>query len=165
MKSENLNQDDWQRSLEISAPASMPTPEDLQAKSDSFFNSENTVGNFPTTEEEAVENQADSDNEPPLDQTIPDSQELGRITPIATPTPTTTNTQLSYNPVNIKTTGDRLEKSTIPEIDSAINELNQTGDLNNFYNEIRGEGGMTDANLSNSFNRKLGSDQSVGGKG
>ena len=161
-KTESLNQDDWQRSLEISAPANLPTPEELQEKAGEFFNAENTVGNFPTDPaNEILENQANSDNEPPLNQPIVNSQELGQITPIATPTsvvPATTN-RSSYNPNNIKTTGDKLEKSTIPEIDNAINKLNQTGDLNSFYDEIRGEGGMTDANLNNSFNRKLGSDQ------
>ena len=58
----------------------------------------------------------------------------------------------TYNPDNIKTSGDRLEKSSIIEVDTAIEQLNQTGNLSDFYEEIRG---MTEVNLNNSFNRKL----------
>lgn len=163
-KLEKLNQDDWQRSLEISAPTSLPTPEALQEKANDFFTEENTVGNFPgTSGNENTEEPPVVDSQPPETPANPD--ELGQITPISTPAPTLSSENKSFNSSNIRTTGDHLEKSTIPEIDSAISELNQTGNLNNFYDEIRGEGSMLDANLRNSFNRKLGDDQLREGKG
>ena len=146
----------------------MPTPEALQEKANDFFTKENTVGNFPdSSEQTAAENQNIAENQPSESQPLENlsqPNELGQITTIAAPSIAPTSENKSFNTAKIKTTGDRLEKSTIPEIDRAINELNQTGNLNNFYDEIRGEGGMTDANLNNSFNRKLGDNQSTGGK-
>ena len=99
--------------------------------------------------------------------------ELGQITPVTSANPPKTDAKnftptpipepfQKYNKNNIRTTGDHLEKSAISEVDNVINELNQTGDLNSFYNEIRGTDetpGMMEVNLGNSFNRKLGSDQ------
>ncbi|MBR3324091.1 hypothetical protein IKG24_00935 [Candidatus Saccharibacteria bacterium] len=165
---EGLDEKDWQRSLEISAPADMPTPEALQEKANDFFTKENTVSNFSdSSEQTATENQNIPENQPSESQPLENlsqPNELGQITTIAAPSITPTSENKSFNTAKIKTTGDHLEKSTIPEIDRAINELNQTGNLNNFYDEIRGEGGMTDANLNNSFNRKLGDNQSTGGK-
>lgn len=167
-KSEILNQEDWQRSLEISAPTSMPTPETLQEKANEFFTPENTVGNFPDSPE-AAEERPTTESQPlenqPLENQVNPS-ELGRITPVFTPNQSNTpeaSERRNFNSINIRTTGDHLEKSTIPEIDSAIDELSQTGNLSNFYDEIRGEGSMLDANLNNSFNRKLGDDQLGGG--
>lgn len=136
----NLDEENWQRSLEISVPADLPTPELLQEKSNIAPKSD---------------------------------PELGEIVPIPNSTPSFSSTQqnmdalnsrTSYNPINIRTSGDRLEKSTIPEVDNIINELDQTGNLNNFYDEIRGTDGrpgMMEINLDNSFNRKLGQDQTA----
>lgn len=154
---DNLNEENWQKSLEISAPAGMPTPEELGASEDiastedaGLYSAENAVTpdySTPTPQE------AQSINTP---ENLP---ELGQITPINQPKITTGQVAQKYNPVNIKTTGDKLEKSTIPEIDNIISELNQTGNLSNFYDEIRGSDekpGMMEANLQNSYGRKLG---------
>lgn len=152
----NLDEENWQRSLEISTPVNLPSPEDVRSK----------------TENQTTLNTINSDN-----LTLDGSTELGRIVSTDYPSKTTSvpdsqNTSLNttatvFNPTNIRTTGDRLEKSAIPEVDNVINELNQTGNLNNFYEEIRGTGdeklGMLGANLNNSFNRKLGHEHSIGG--
>ena len=149
---DNLNEENWQQSLEISAPAGMVAPEQLA----------NTE--IATTEDAGLysaENSLTPDNQATLatNLEIQNTPELGQITPIEQPKPTTEIAPQKYNPVNIKTTGDKLEKSTIPEVDNIINELNQTGNLNNFYDEIRGtdaKPGMMEINLENSYGRKLG---------
>ncbi len=175
----NLDEDNWRRSLEISAPTDMPTPELLQEKSNYFFNAKNTIGNFPTNFSDETPNSEKTDDFKPS-ATSKANLELGEIVPISTnlssnssSVPSSSSDQqnahvfdsrVSYNPVNIRTSGDRLEKSTIPEVDNIINELNQTGNLSNFYDEIRGTDdrpGMMEVNLDNSFNRKLGQDQMV----
>lgn len=139
---DNLNEENWQRSLEISAPAGMPTPEQIIASGENAEKNElSTPENTNTPNAPAPENPIPLENPQPF----------GQITPISGPQPQSANPK-TYNPVDIKTTGDRLEKSTIPVIDNAISELNQTGNLSNFYDEIRG---MTEVNLNNSFNRKL----------
>ena len=137
---DNLNLENWQESLKEAVPAGMPTPEELGTSED-----------IATTEDAGLYS-AETLN-------TPDASELGQITPIEQPKTVTENLPQNYNPVNIKTTGDKLEKSTIPEIDNIITELNQTGNLSNFYDEIRGtdeKPGMMETNLKNSYNRKLG---------
>ena len=150
---DNLNLENWQRSLEISAPVDMPAPEQLV----------NT--NIATTEDAGIYSAEDAlvpDNQSPLVQESESQEnpyELGQITSVEQPQTTTKQPTQKYNPVNIKTTGDKLEKSTIPEIDNTITELNQTGNLSNFYDEIRGSDekpGMMETNLKNSYGRKLG---------
>lgn len=139
----DLNTENWQESLKEATPAGMPTPEELGASED-----------IATTEDAGLYSA-----EEPL---TPDALELGQITPVDQPQMPKTTTDITpqkYNPVNIRTTGDKLEKSTIPEIDNIITELNQTGNLNNFYDEIRGtdeKPGMMEINLKNSYNRQLG---------
>ena len=53
----------------------------------------------------------------------------------------------------IRTEGDHIAKSAIKEIQHAEDKLSQTGDISNFYVEVRQE--MMPANLDNSYNRKL----------
>lgn len=140
---DNLNAENWQRSLEISSPVDMPKPE-VVAASEALI--PEAVSKNPAISPEAIQ----KINQPEA------TTELGQITTIENAMSVApVAKQLSYNPTNIRTTGDHLEKSSIAEIDNAISELNQTGDLSNFYNEIRGEGSMLEANLDNSFNRKL----------
>lgn len=145
----SLNEENWQRSLEISTPVDLPAPEKI---------AENTVNQEIATTEDAGLYSAEN-------VSTPKEQELGQITPIDQPKPATELTgPQKYNPTNIKTTGDKLEKSTIPEVDNIINELNQTGNLNNFYDEIRGtdeKPGMMETNLENSYGRKLGEREAV----
>ena len=148
----DLNTENWQESLKEATPAGMPAPEELSAKED-----------IATTEDAGLysaEEPLTPDTKTHLAEGDP--YELGQITPVDQPQmPKTTAdiTPQKYNPVNIRTTGDKLEKSTIPEIDNIITELNQTGNLNNFYDEIRGtdeKPGMMEINLKNSYNRQLG---------
>lgn len=157
----SVNESDWQRSLEISAPVDMPAPEQLNEQS-----LEQPKEQIATTEDAGLysaENSLTPDSQTPIAQeaqtikTPEDLPQLGQITPINQPEPGAFSQ--NYNPVNIKTSGDKLEKSTIPEVDNVIAELSQTGNLNSFYDEIRGSDqkpGMMEANLKNSYGRKLG---------
>ncbi len=47
---------------------------------------------------------------------------------------------LAFNEALIRTDGDHIAKSAIKEIDNAKNELNQTGDIFNFYDKARDMG-------------------------
>lgn len=147
----SLDEKEWQKALEISTPVGMPPIEK------------------PDEPKEAIISKPQTD---PIEKTEPSTpsslseSELGQIIPFDSISKNRETPgkiyQSKYNPINIKTTGDKLEKSTIPEIDNVINELDQTGNLTNFYDEIRGtdeKPGMFDANIGNSFNRKLGQDQ------
>ncbi len=49
-------------------------------------------------------------------------------------------------------TGEKLESSGIGEVDRIISKLNQDGNIVNFYDSARD---MMEANLENSYNRKL----------
>ena len=159
----SFDEKEWQKALEISTPAGMPAPEkiakvELASTEDAgLYTAENLTSDNPAPI--AQENQTLKTSENP--------NELGQITPISpigTNNPTPENSR-KYNVANIKTTGDKLEKSTIPEIDNIIEELNQTGNLTNFYDEIRGtdeKPGMMEANLHNSYGRKLGADKQGG---
>ena len=153
---DNLNEENWQRSLEISAPTDMPSPEKMKARANAIFSSENTVGNFPEELENTPFENTPSNHTGPLDPVEPirslpkDQPALGKITDISAPI--RSELEHTYNPANIKTTGDRLDPASILEVDHAISELNHTGDLNKFYDKART---MTDANTLNSFNRKL----------
>lgn len=153
---DDLNTENWARSLEISAPAGMPSPESFLRPSEPETTP--SLENINMTPQETREN-APYEPTPPsesfskgIDPLNP--VPLGQVTPLYRQNDPTV-TRVDYDPRNIRTTGDRLEKSTIEEVDRAIDRLDQTGDLNNFYEEIRGEGSMLEANLNNSFNRKL----------
>ena len=52
----------------------------------------------------------------------------------------------------ILTEGDHVSKSTLREVDLATAKLGQDGNIADFYSEIRD---MMEANLDNSYNRKL----------
>ena len=67
-------------------------------------------------------------------------------TPQASPTPQITE--------EIKTE-EKLSSGAIKAIDTAINQLSN-GDISSFYDNIRGEGGLRDQNLKNSFGREIG---------
>lgn len=175
----NLDEENWQRSLEISAPVDLPTPPSTQDMATGIPNTPTPIyssGANSTEPKEKLDSlgtpntlsgslnsfgQRTSNNI----ETVPtalqkessiENTKMGQITTIANALSVApVANQPSYNPEYIKTTGDRLDKTSIAEIDKSINELTQTGNLNNFYNEIRGEGSMLEANLHNSFNRKL----------
>ena len=63
-----------------------------------------------------------------------------------------------FNEGLIRTDGDHIDKKALPEINSAIEKLNQTGNTADFYTTIRGDKdhpGMLGSNLKNSYNREL----------
>lgn len=175
IKDDNLNAENWQRSLEISTPVDLPTPEKLAAVTEAIYSTPEpaeinpaSAETTPTAYEAPIISSEASTAAPEQFQPQPQAQmgpqiptELGQITSISAPINTPSQNQ-SYNPVNIKTTGDKLEKSSITEVDNAISQLNQTGNLSDFYDQIRG---MTEVNLNNSFNRKLGDNSLSGGAG
>ena len=131
----NLNEDNWQKSLEISKPVDLPSPESLNPSL------------AETAESELKEPQPEEPTLAP-EFTPPESAKLGQITTIGT-------TSISETPEKkysqIRTTGDHLDKAAITEIDNAIEELDQTGNISSFYDKARA---MTESNLSNSFNNK-----------
>ena len=160
--SDDFDAETWQKSLDISAPTDMPSPESLNSvgplNSAESVEPVNPAANIPSETSNSTEaNNSNTAVLTPENASQPEPMNsLGQITTIENAVSSTSVAgQPSYEPSNIRTTGDRLEKSSIEEIDKAINELSQTGNLNNFYNEIRGEGSMLETNLSNSFNRKL----------
>lgn len=136
---DNLNAEEWQRSLEISAPAGMPSPEQILPKTETVEEST----------EVPMDNTTDTPTEPMPD--IPTEPMLGQITPVTMPNPPH-NSVKPYNPTNIKTTGDYLDKGSLAEIEKLEEKLNQDGDLNSFYDHTRE---LTEVNLDNSFSRKL----------
>ena len=152
---DNLDEENWQKALNISKPVNIPSPTNITE----------TVGDLETKTGEAT----------PTPERLPNTAKLPNLNPPENKEPklgeiaTIENSislpeakkQPGYNPDSIKTTGDKLEKSSITEVDNAITELNQTGNLSNFYEEIRN---MTETNLNNSFNRKLYQDDAGGNK-
>ncbi len=74
--------------------------------------------------------------------------------PEESPTDVTTETVNATIPPDskaIKTT-DKLDARAVKIIDEAVEKLNQDGDIASFYDAARG---MMEANLENSYNRKL----------
>ena len=138
----NLDEENWAEALDISKPLDMPSPAEV-AKTPEIDSASQETSKNPETPPELPNFKPPEDTEPKLGEitTIEHSINLPEV-----------KKQASYNPDSIKTTGDKLEQSSITEVDNAINELNQTGNLSNFYEEIRS---MTEVNLNNSFNRKL----------
>ena len=143
----NLDEENWQKSLEISAPAGLPTPEELAAK---------TVSKTETIEspaENSTDSATDTDNYTPVSPTLEPAKEpvLGHVTPVEAKK-TSQDVAKPYNPANIKTEGDYLDKNSLAEIEKLEDKLSQDGDLNSFYDLTRD---LTEVNLDNSFSRKL----------
>ena len=150
---DNLDEENWQKALDISKPLDMPSP--------------TKIANIPETKELGKESSVASETESQRSAGVPElpnfkplegsEPQLGQIATIekSIDLPEVKKNS-SYNPDSIKTTGDKLETSSIAEVDNAITELGQTGNLSNFYEEIRS---MTEVNLNNSFNRKLYQDE------
>ena len=138
-KMDDLNQENWEASLNISAPVGMPSPENFGPHE--ALKQEILTPAEPISSSESLKR---SDETPAL----------GQITSIGQPAQEAV-TRVNYNPAYIRTTGDHLDKATLGELEKVEERLDQTGDLNNFYEEVRGEGSMLEANLNNSFNREL----------
>ena len=156
----NLDEENWQQALNISKPLDMPSPSKIAeaVKIAESVNATEAANIQPPTPEQPANIPKLPDFKPPENN----APELGQITTIENSINLPeVKKQQGYNPNNIKTTGDKLERSSIAEVDSAITELNQTGNLSNFYEEIRS---MTEVNLNNSFNRKLYQDNPGGDK-
>lgn len=120
----DLNSENWQKSLEISKPVDLPAPEKIASTKDTELTTPETpVPEGPAT----LENPASSD-------------QLGQITPVASPSqslptaPTTYQDEIS--PIRID--GDRMSKSGIEKVDRALEELGQDRLLSPFYDKIRG---------------------------
>ena len=143
---DNLNTENWQESLKEAVPAGMPTPEQILPKTETEFTGEEP----PVTETSAIGTPTKEDRAVAF---TPEelNPALGQITPVTMPNPPH-NTVKPYNPTNIKTTGDYLDKGSLAEIEKLEEKLNQDGDLNSFYDQTRE---LTEVNLDNSFARKL----------
>lgn len=136
---DNLNTENWQESLKEAVPAGLPTPEQILPKTE--------------TVEESTETPKDTMSDTPTEPIPTPTEEpsLGQITPVTMPNPSH-DTVKPYNPTNIKTTGDYLDKGSLAEIEKLEEKLSQDGDLNSFYYHTRD---LTEINLDNSFSRKL----------
>lgn len=132
----NLDEENWQKALDISTLVGMPTPEQVAPKAENQAESPTDTANTST------ELASDAPKDPAT---------LGQITSIASPNPSQ-DTVKPYNPANIKTSGDYLDKNSLAEIERIKEKLNQDGDLNSFYDHTRD---LTEVNLNNSFSRKL----------
>lgn len=106
----------------------------------------------PTTTELPPENQ--SPNE------MPNKQGLGQIINLEMPpgseqTPEdNTEKAPTFDRASISTS-KKLSRAGLRAIDSVTSKLSKDGDVYDFYEEIRGENGLVEANLENSYNRKL----------
>lgn len=122
----SLNEDNWQRSLEISAPVDLPSPEEAAS-----------IKSEPKNQP-APENQPSLETQNTSEPTNP--YELGQIIS-ATPenqNPLSSSGAPQDNFAPIRIDGDRMNKSGIEKIDRAIEKLNQDQSLSSFYDEIRG---------------------------
>ena len=80
--------------------------------------------------------------EPPLQVSNPELDQTTTVLP-------------SHDLAEIKTT-EKLNFVAIKATDDAINKFYKDGDASDFYNKIRGEGGLRDLNLKNSYGREVG---------
>lgn len=149
---DSLDEKDWQRSLEISTPADMPTPEVLQEKANDFFEADSNAEPSLKGAEQLSEPSTTSPVEQPADP-----QALGQIVSFpGANTPSSSSATKVYNPANIKTEGDYLDKASLIEIEKLEDKLSQDGNLSSFYDDTRD---LTEVNLNNSFNRNLYNEQ------
>lgn len=140
---DNLNEENWQRSLEISAPAGMPTPEQLmtpeQMASQEIASTED-AGLYSAENSLTPDNQTYTAQENQAIKTPENSQEMGQIIPINSAAPNVSSPE-SYqqnNITSIEINGDQMSKSGIEKVDNAIGKLGQDHQLSPFYDEIRG---------------------------
>ena len=148
---DNLDEENWQKALDISKPVDLPSPTEATGNSDITEAKESEKP--PIIPETDPKHPTDIPKLPNFNLPKEEDPKLGQIATLENSInlPEVKKSS-SYNPDSIKTTGDKLETSSITEVDNAIAELSQTGNLSNFYEEIRN---MTETNLDNSFNRKL----------
>ncbi len=92
------------------------------------------------------------------------NHELGEvITPAITSTPTPENVSVAPAQNATKETShgevkteENISKSAVKIIEDEFDKFNKTGNATELYTVIRGEGGLTDQNLKNSYDRELG---------
>ncbi len=145
-KSNDFDIESWQKSLEISAPLDMPMPENCTKVETPIVSSETPT--ISTEEAPSLESVATESADTKTVATDAEAPALGQITPVGKQSSQAV-ARVNYNPANIRMSGDRLDKATMAEISNVENQLSQTHDLSNFYEEIRGEGGMLETNLNN----------------
>ncbi|MBQ8985326.1 hypothetical protein IJ076_02090 [Candidatus Saccharibacteria bacterium] len=125
----NLNEENWQKSLEISVPTDLPTPEELSRKASGML-----------SEQPALNPKESQSKTPDISVQSVETEEpvnLGQISTVSSQSATGVLSEPSFNKDNIGFEGDHLSRSAIAEIDNSISELNQTRNLSNFYEEIR----------------------------
>lgn len=135
---QNLNLDNWS-----------PDPKQpLKSLEQTQFNEE-MVG-LPESERAPI---ISSDSHEDAHNIDPAKLPLGQVVPLEMPPVTPVAPSPDVNFRAIRTDGDHLSKTAVTEVNQAIEKLAQTGDVSSFYDEARA---MTDANLENSFDRKIG---------
>ena len=140
-KNDDLNLENWGANMP-SAPFSHPTIVSSETPAMVTGESSGVMNSAPVkTHESPARLENDPLAPPPMGQVVQISSAVEPLT--ATP----------ENPSVIRTDGDHLSSAAIAEIDNAVSELGQTGDLATFYDKVQS---LTEANLENSFNRKIG---------
>lgn len=132
----NLNAENWQHSLEISVPKDLPAPETFaspevpeSASLDAPYQPE-IATTTEATPREALNPEIITNREK-ASKTSDTKEELGQIIPI--------ENSISVSPIANRSNGDPSNiESAIDEVKAAINEFNQTGDLNKLYAEAQG---------------------------
>ena len=102
--------------------------------------------------ENPQEIQGEMINDQALGQII--SLEMPPETIQQTPEVETQTKTVDFDRAAIKTT-KKISKAGYRAIETATSKLGKNGDASSFYNDIRGEGGLVETNLENSYNRKL----------
>lgn len=141
---DNLDEENWQKALDISKPAGMPNPTKI-AETTGGVEAKTGAGEHAATPERSTDI-------PKLpDFKLPEAGEtkLGQIATIENSiSMPEVKKQKSYNPDNLHIIGDRLEKTSIAEIDNEFAKLNQTRDMNSFYDDYLN---MREDAVNNSF--------------
>lgn len=86
-------------------------------------------------------------------ESLPALGEIIDTEPVRQSSPSAQIEQSSYIPTEIITEGDHISAKTVNQVENELNRLSQTGNIADFYDDIRN---MMEANLENSYHRKLG---------
>ena len=99
---------------------------------------------------------------PNLQESPTDNQTLGEVVNLSMPPGSIPDDSVEAPQANLAPqiteeikTEEKLSSGAIKAIDAAINQLSD-GNISSFYDNIRGEGGLRDQNLKNSFGREIG---------
>ena len=86
-------------------------------------------------------------------ESLPALGEIVDTEPVRQAAPLPQAEQFSYIPTEIITEGDHISVKTVNQVENELNMLSQTGNIADFYDDIRS---MMEVNLENSYHRKLG---------